>query len=271
MDHYWHDVIVDEFARSGFGSEQIQSDGFLDVQSLTPSLQSRWTNAATLPSRPHLETEISEAVNQEVSEFRRIFGFQPQVYVPPTFIWNDDVENALSQNGVEIIVTPGRRSLGRDLAGDLVVDESLDYWNGKQLHSGMRAIVRGHYFEPIQGHDLESKKSELITQWKLGRPVLLECHRDNFAGPRSELNKSLKAVESLLNWVVTEYPDVIFVSTEQLSNMYLRPEIKAETFSSIWAGWRYYAKRIWSISRIRKLTYFSLLIMPIFGVQILYW
>src|SRR4029078_6674252 len=84
------------------------------TEALPAPLQSRWIDASQLPSAPLDAAVIKAAAREEVDAFARAFGQAPAVVVPPTFIWNPNVERAWREAGIKVLITPGVRYEGRD-------------------------------------------------------------------------------------------------------------------------------------------------------------
>ncbi|MCP3870064.1 MAG: hypothetical protein GY703_18605 [Gammaproteobacteria bacterium] len=210
MEHYWPANLMsssDPEVFSWLRSEQPQATELLPAH-----LQSRWLDTSTLPSTPLPSAEIADAVKQEIACFTELFGQVPQVVVPPTFVWDDKVETAWSENGVEVVVTPGLRNQCRDArgapgcAGDAIR-------NADSAHD-LTYIVRNDYFEPERGHTAEDGVAALGHRFRQGRPCLLETHRSNFVG--SDARNSLVELQRLFELTLKYSPRVCFMSSIDL-------------------------------------------------------
>src|SRR5438132_1054380 len=120
MEHYWpaclmHAALADEKVR-----DWLTRSGFPCTEELPSSLQSRWIDVRTLPSRPLPTNDVAAAAAEEIGAFAEIFGARPQVVVPSTFVWTDAVEAAWARAGVRVVVTPGVRNESRDGEGRIV-------------------------------------------------------------------------------------------------------------------------------------------------------
>ena len=186
------------------------------TESLPDALQSNWIDAASLPSLPLADAEIEREVKEACAVYREIFG-QPQVAVATTFIWNDAVEQAWAKQGVDTVITPGRRYTSRNVQGQ---PDAVD----AQMHSGMISpwgllyLVRDVYFEPARGHGPERMEKGVAARTALGRPTLVETHRFNFIGPAQEA--SMGALSDALTRVMAHWPEIRFLSCAQLASAY---------------------------------------------------
>lgn len=214
MEHFWPNSVL------AAAQNQPQVQAWLADPELTETLpsplQSRWTDAAVLPSRPHPSEEVQAAVSEEIALYTELFGSVPTVVVPPTFVWTEEVESAWAAAGVEIVVTPGRRHTCRDAAGRPAgVDRQM--LNGERGAGGLIYLVRDDYFEPKYGHTPEQAMAALAHKSDLGRPCLLETHRWNFlTATEGDLVASLAALDETYTRALNAYPNLRFASSEEL-------------------------------------------------------
>src|SRR5690606_12970115 len=131
-----------------------------------------------------------------------------------TFVWTEAVERAWAASGVRCVVTCGRQYEGRAADGGLT-PAARHIVNGEAGASGVRYVVRDAYFEPIRGHRAEQAWQAVAQRTALGRPTLLETHRENFIDPAGE-GVALSELGRALRGVLERYPDACFISTEQL-------------------------------------------------------
>ena len=117
MEHYWPSAVMVASKTDDAVMKWLKAAPASLTEDLPSPLQSRWVDASELPSRPLSRTAVQQAAREEVDIFQEIFRSIPFVAVPPTFIWNKDVENAWAAAGVKVIVTPGARFDARDGQG----------------------------------------------------------------------------------------------------------------------------------------------------------
>jgi len=215
MEHFWPESLL------AAAREKPEVAAWLAAPDLTehlPSpLQSRWTDAAVLPSRPHSSPAVEAAVAEETRLYADLFGAVPEVVVPPTFVWNREVEAAWAAHGVQVIITPGRRLTCRDAAGRPAgVDKTMR--NGERGEGGVVYLVRDDYFEPSFGHRPEQALAALARKTALGRPCLLETHRGNFlAAAGGNLETAMAALDALYAQALRDFPMLRFASCAGLA------------------------------------------------------
>jgi len=206
MEHFWGPILVREETVRAWLTGSL----FPATEALPSALQSRWAG-------PQTAEEVHAAAVEEARTFREIFGVIPQVAVPPTFVWGLAVERAWKEEGVHVVMTPGRRYADRDAGGRLVPEGRVIH-TGDISPSGCLYLVRGRYFEPTLGHSAEHGAAEVGECLRLGRPALLETHRMNYIAPPDEADKAFAALEALLETVLSAYPGVRFMATETLAD-----------------------------------------------------
>lgn len=213
LAHFWPEGLMVAWERDEAVRRWLAEDGWR-TERLPAWLQSRWVDVRTLPSRPLPFSLIQAAVEEEVKCFQRCFGRSPKVVVPPTFVWDANVERAYAEAGIEVLITPGRRYLGRDREGRLAApDRGVIF--GESLPGRLTALVRDVYFEPALGHRPEAVLKAIERKWRRREPALLETHRFNFLD--GQLPASLDALRALLEEVLRRFPSVCFTSSYRLA------------------------------------------------------
>ena len=262
MEHFWPPSLLAAVNHQSELQALLEDQQWLMTEQLPSHLQSRWVDASELPSRTLSNEVIVSAVSEEVEAFQATFGFQPTVVVPPTFVWNDSVERAWFEAGLKRIVTPGFRCIGRNEQGGTISDQCI-LSNGQHHSSGLQTIVRDAYFEPSLGHSAESALEHLKTHSRLAKPTLLETHRFNFIQSQEELDGALEALDQVLIQALREYPNLMFISTDQLGQA-LDDSGEFDLLETRWSAIVYIrAARIWAIQSARKWLYLSGLFIPL--------
>lgn len=260
-EHFWPPALLRAAVRDAAARAFLcGSAGHLRHESLPPHLQARWIDASDLPSQALDRDAIEKAVADETACFGRIFGTPARVVVPVTFTWTVEVEAAWSAYGIRVVVTPGKRNIGRDAQGRLVEDGTL-LRNGDLGPDSLVYVVRDIYFEPQLGHKAESALAEVREHFSLGRPALLEMHRFNFAGDARQAADALAELRRLLETAIAEIRDLRFMSTEALAAI-LRAGDPAFVDRRWSARIRAFVRRAAAVPRLRKLAWVTGLAVP---------
>lgn len=156
--------------------------------------------------------------------FEEIWGFKSQSFIAPCYTWSSEIEQHLWDQGVKYL--QGTHVQRVPAPGLELKIEKKYHWQAKRNCSGMMSIVRNVMFEPSE----QLSKPELVDKalkeienaffWK--KPAVISSHRINFMGRLDEDNrtKNLRLLDQLLGRLTTKYPDVIFMSTDDLGQVY---------------------------------------------------
>jgi hypothetical protein len=260
QEHYWPPALLAAAKSLPQIAAWLAGPEVPRTETLPAWLQSRWIDAAALPSKPLRADEIRTAALAEVARFRAIFGFTPKVVVPPTFIWNHIVEVAWAEAGVRTVVTPGHRCEARDAEGKpIAVGPAIV--NGERSAAGMVYLVRDEYFEPARGHTAERALAALSRKTRVGRPTLLETHRANFLGDAVAADAAIRELDRLLTLARNAFPDAVFLCPEELASR-IRENDPQLLEGRLAIRLHIWLRRLWELSRLRKLAWVTGAIVP---------
>ncbi len=218
MEHYWPDVLMELAKTDNKVRAWLVGQPYPLTEALPAPAQSRWINAAHLPSEPLPQSRLQEAARDETAYYQRLFPEAGIIVVPPTFIWPESLEEIWTETGVEALITPGRRYSSRDDKGKPQTGSGR-LFNGQTGKSGLIYLVRNDYFEPEKGHLAGQALQALKNKTAQGRPTLLETHRFNFISP-ADIDNNLRQLDELLACATQEYPGVAFISPADLARIY---------------------------------------------------
>ncbi|NOR72117.1 MAG: hypothetical protein GQ532_20935 [Methylomarinum sp.] len=262
MAHYWPENLMRELQTSEKVREWLNHEEFPRTETLLSTLQSRWINTKKLPSVLLSQDQMDKAVEEEVHEFKALFGFNPKVVVPPTFIWTEMVERSWKQCSVNYLVTPGQCFEQRDSEGK-PRGNGNKIVNSQQSSTGLTYMVRNDYFEPSLGHTAEMAIKALDKKTNLAQPTLLEMHRFNFIENEETTRYSLKELERVIFLALEKHPEITFLSTKELADKYLSNDIDFIE-QSYFIRLLVCINRVWANHAIRKWLYVSGLFIPVY-------
>jgi len=255
MEHYWPKNLMKALNASEEVKSLLDIDLPLRTELLPDSLQSRWFMGGGDCSLS--QAEIIKAVEEEVSTFRELFNQLARVVVPPTFVWNEQVELSWRSFGLKYLVTPGFIATGRDAQGAMGVGGKLIY-NSMKSTAGLTYIVRNDYFEPALGHTVEQAMLAMEENTRLGRPTLLEIHRFNFCDHERQSKLSLVELEQCIKCAIVDFPALRFISTSELGDMYLDTDCEESVIDRrILNRLLVFMARLWACDVMRKWLYIS--------------
>ncbi len=250
LEHYWPATLMASDDPEVRAWRESPKPGL--TERLPSHLQSRWTDARTLPSRPLPKDEIQRAGAEECDLYQRCFARRPKVAVPTTFVWDDNVEAAWRSCGIRYLVTPGLRNRCRTSDGSPGCQDHR-YFNGEERR-GLVFLVRDDYFEPERGHSADQALAALTRKIREGRPCLLETHRSNFLGPGAEY--AYAELARLYRSALDRHPDLRFLSTETLGAALAErdPELCHTAFGPRLTAWCERTRRLPRFATLARLT-----------------
>jgi hypothetical protein len=162
-----------------------------------------------------------EAIHRDgLKIFKDIFGRPSVTFMAQGSVWGDHILPMLKEDGVQLV--SGQQSVP---FGDAKLKQINKKWGSKnklnQLH-----WRRNCMFEPgrNQNFDWVGKcLEEIEIAFKWGKPAVISAHRENFIGSIFEENRveTLQKMEMLLAQVLKRWPDVQFISTDELAKIML--------------------------------------------------
>lgn len=260
LEHFWPPALMAASEIDASVRNWLDRAPDAPTEELPSPLQSRWVDASVLPAQTLNSIEVGQAVKEEVSSFQLIFGRAPGVVVPPTFVWNDMVEQGWAAAGIGVIVTPGRRYETRDETGK-PAGAGNPVHNGQAGENGIVYMVRDVYFEPSLGHTAAQAQDALAIKVKLGRPALFETHRFNFLGTDEEKGQSLEQLKNLLQGALITCPSLAFLSTGKLA-MILKDRDPEWVEQGLRRRLHIWIRRLRELPRLRKLAWLTGWIVP---------
>ena len=149
--------------------------------------------------------------------FEKLYGFAAATFTPPAQKLHPDLYPFLEAEGVRAIDKPLYcvRRLDRD--------RTVREFNvlGRSRGCGHLSLVRNVVFEPTNKPSFDSvglALSQVAAAFRWRKPAIISSHRVNFCGHIDEENRrsGLAALHRLLRGLVDRWPDVQFISSDEL-------------------------------------------------------
>lgn len=154
--------------------------------------------------------------------FEQIFGFRSQSFIATTYTWPCEIEPFLSKGGVRYL--QGMVSQCVPLDDDRTFKYRNSNFAGRRSPNGLTYLMRNAYFEPSQhpGRDWVGdclRRIEIAFRWH--KPATISAHRLNFIGSIDPMNTSrnLPMFKTLLQTIVRRWPDVEFMTSDELGKL----------------------------------------------------
>ena len=168
------------------------------------------------------EREFQEKYIQDATKiFKEYFGYISKSFIASSYIWHPNIENVLRKEGVEFL---------QGLAVQYIPNLKKDKFNkrlhftGQKNNLGQYYLIRNSFFEPtvypnINIVDITLKKIE--TAFKFKKPAIIGSHRINFIGSiiKDNRDSNLILMELLIKKILTHWPDVEFMTSDQLGDL----------------------------------------------------
>lgn len=165
--------------------------------------------------------DIKKIITEGAELFEKIFGFQSRSFIAPTYVWDNTAEQALYEAGIRTL---------QGISYQYIPDPGAAWYRKKYRFTGMRndykqvSLTRNCFFEPTLMPHMDTvsaclKRIERAFRWH--KPAIISTHRLNFIGFIDPANrdKNLKLFGSLLKKITQTWPDVEFMSSDQLGDL----------------------------------------------------
>lgn len=172
----------------------------------------------------HRHSELNrhrEIIRDGLNRFEKIWGFRSTTFTPPALKLHPSLGDYVTQYGIRAVHKPifCRRPLG-DGASRKEINRS-----GSMRGRNHLTIVRNVVFEPCKPMGFEPVSraiAQVDAAFNWNKPAIISSHRANYCGHLDEENRQngLSALKELLGELTRRWPDLEFVTTNQLINEY---------------------------------------------------
>ena len=165
------------------------------------------------------ENENLESIIEEGLEcFEKVFGYPSTYFTPSVYNIHHSLFKILYNNGVRFIDLGLIRNEHQGLNK---FKKSLNYI-GKPTKEGLSIMVRNVVFEPTDDRGIDwvdFTMKQIGTAFRWNKPAIISSHRVNFCGHIDPNNreKGLALLKELLSQIVKKWPDVEFMSADELA------------------------------------------------------
>jgi hypothetical protein len=163
-----------------------------------------------------------EILTEGLTLFNKIWGFSSKSFIAPCYIWDTKIESTLAANGVKYI---------QGMVNQFNPTNNIGFRNKKKYHYqgqknefNQRFLIRNAFFEPsiktIFNWEVDCiNRIEIAFKWN--KPAVISSHRLNYIGFLNPENRAvnLKRLKSLLDAILKKWPDVRFISSDELGDI----------------------------------------------------
>ena len=182
--------------------------------------QSNYLAAFWPQSQGHVE-DIKDIVEDGLNLFERQFGYRSRSFIPCNYVLPEALEAHTASIGVELI--QGQRGQLRPASNGSTVSVRRSY-TGERNEYGQFYSVRNVKFEPFEDPSRDwvaSAMKEIKSAFFWGTPAVVSTHRVNYVSGMDieHRDRNLRLLDTLLRRILATWPDVEFVSSDELISM----------------------------------------------------
>lgn len=169
--------------------------------------------------------EYDTILKEGLDLFEDLFGFRSESFIATTYTWPTSIEASLKKYGVRFL--QGMVSQKIPLDDDTTFRYKNYNFLGHKSSSGLIYLQRNCYFEPAHYENKDNVgecMNRIRTAFRWGRPAVISVHRINFITSidNERGSNNLSQFKQLLNRIVKQWPDVEFMTSNELGNLIVR-------------------------------------------------
>ncbi len=164
--------------------------------------------------------EINNIFVDGFQHFEQLFGFKSKSFIAPCYVWGEQLEKTAFDKGIKLF-----QGIYNQYIPNPQGDKYRLNWhfNGAQNKNGQFYFVRNAFMELFENDKIDHveaclKRMEIAFTW--GKPAIIGMHRVNFVGGLEIKNRqnTQTKLEELFKKMLKKWPDIEFISTDQLIN-----------------------------------------------------
>jgi hypothetical protein len=164
-----------------------------------------------------------EIIRDGLQLFTKTFGYKSTSFIAPCYTWDPRLEPVLAKEGVQYM--QGGRNQYIPMGG-FENYKTKRHKLGEKLN-GLTYLVRNCFFEPslVSKPDwVDYTLASVRDAFRWNKPAIICAHRINFVGYIDENNrtKNLKQLDELFRRILIRWPEVEFMSSDQLGDLISR-------------------------------------------------
>lgn len=164
---------------------------------------------------------MNTSLIQGLELFEEIFGFRSRSFIPPCYTWDSEIEETLFNKGIRYLQGLVVQYVPTGSFGNY---KKKYHFLGDRSRFGQTYLIRNAFFEPSLSNS-NDPVGECLNRigiaFKWHKPAIITSHRINYIGSLVEKNRSdnLKLLNELLMKILQKWPDVEFMTSDQLGDI----------------------------------------------------
>lgn len=189
---------------------------------VAPEIQGNYMGAFNSALHEDIK-EYEKIIREGLGMFEQLFGYRSRSFIATTYTWSPLIEPCLGENGVDFLQGLVSQHVPSD--GGNRFSYKKNNFQGKESAAGLIYLMRNCFFEPSHFRDKFDVVDECLSRIKVafrwGKAAVISSHRLNFIGniDRSNRGKNIVLFRKLLLEIVKRWPDVEFVTSDELGRM----------------------------------------------------
>lgn len=166
--------------------------------------------------------ELKKITEEGLSLFYDIFKFSSKSFIAPNYILPKSLEPVFKSNGIDIFQGNYVQKWKKEVQYNFM---------GKQNENEQIYLVRNVLFEPSSSQSIDWVNNALYQisrAFSEKQPAIICSHRVNFIGRifKENRDRNLKLFRLLLNNILKKWPDVEFMSSDELGKLIINNQVK---------------------------------------------
>jgi hypothetical protein len=154
--------------------------------------------------------------------FKETWGFKSKSFIAPCYTWHPLVEKVLRDEGITYI--QGTHVQRIPIDNDSYQIKKKYHYTGQKNNWDQYYLIRNCFFEPTEfgsNNTVEKTLQDVKLAFAYKKPAIISSHRVNYMGTLNPDNRSenLSLLKRLLQEIVKKWPDVEFMSTDELGDL----------------------------------------------------
>lgn len=164
-------------------------------------------------------TYIKDATKKGLAMFEETFNMRSKTFIACNYIWPKELEPILQKEGIQLL--QGQRGRIQPDPFKKGNGKIIRNYTGQKNDLGQVYTIRNVKFEPFENEKIDcigESLKEIQTAFFWNKPAIISTHRINYVGgiDINHRDRNLKALDKLLNKISKQWPDVIFLTSDQL-------------------------------------------------------
>lgn len=163
-----------------------------------------------------LEKEL--IIQDGLALFQQFFKYPSESFIATNYIWHNGLNKLLAEKGVKYFQGSQFQLSPK---GEYKGFKKKFHYLGETNKQGQIYLTRNAYFEPTLNRNndwVSSCMKQIEIAFKWNKPAIISTHRINYVGFIDESNRdtNLVTLTQLINTMLLKYPDIVFMTSDQL-------------------------------------------------------